>query len=349
MQKKVRCGVIGAGWWGTTVHVPALNDHPKAELVVVQHQDSKQARKIADSFNVPYACTTLEEVLAVDPLDAVVISSTPNAHYGQAKAALERGLHVLIEKPMTFTTAEAMELVDTAAQNNLHFLLSGPWHYSIHALEARRLVESGALGQLKMISIMMTNTCLVLYRGLPMSGGKRYAEPGLTSYCDPAIAGGGHIYCQVSHAAAFLAFLTGREPVEVYARFDNHDCSVDVHNTLNIKLDDGTLVSLASTGAPTGPRHHEVRAFGTEGMVFLDLFHGKMSYWSADGESHEYPELTHETTYPRRAPTENLVDVVLGEAPNGSPATLGATAVKVIEAACRSAQANRNVLVSEIL
>ena len=94
----VQCGVIGAGWWATTHHIPALKEHPKAELIAVQRRTREKADKVAQDFDIPHACTTAEELVGIDELDAVVISSTPNMHYAQAKAALDRGLHVLIEK-----------------------------------------------------------------------------------------------------------------------------------------------------------------------------------------------------------------------------------------------------------
>src|SRR5690349_12965112 len=92
---KVKVAVIGAGWWGTAAHIPALKRHPQAELVAVQSRSLNKARKIAADFDIPHACTTAEEVLAIDGLNAVVVSSTPNVHYAHAKAALERGMHVL--------------------------------------------------------------------------------------------------------------------------------------------------------------------------------------------------------------------------------------------------------------
>lgn len=101
---------------GTTARVPALLRHPKAELVAVHHRDQATAKKIAADFNVPHGLSTVAEVLAIDSLQAVVISSTPNVHYQQAKSALERGLHVLIEKPMMLKVAEAQELVQLADQ-----------------------------------------------------------------------------------------------------------------------------------------------------------------------------------------------------------------------------------------
>src|ERR1700735_1455526 len=119
-MKKVRIGVIGAGWWATFAHIPAVKSHPGAELIAVQSRDKTKAEKIARDFGAKYPCTDIQELLALKELDAVIVASTPNVHFAQARAALERGLHVLIEKPMTFTADEARELVETAAQKKLH-------------------------------------------------------------------------------------------------------------------------------------------------------------------------------------------------------------------------------------
>ena len=144
-MKKVRIGVIGAGWWATFAHIPAVCSHPDAQLVAVQSRERVKAEKIAHDFGAKHACTTVEELLALPELDAVIVASTPNVHYAQAKAALESGRHVLIEKPMTFTAAEARELVELAAQKNLQLVISCPWHFTRHGIEARRLIQSGAL------------------------------------------------------------------------------------------------------------------------------------------------------------------------------------------------------------
>jgi predicted dehydrogenase len=356
-MEKVKCAVIGAGWWATTAHLPALRNHPQAELVAVQTLDRELAQKVADDFGASHACTTVEEVLAIQGLDAAIISSTPNVHYVQAKAALERGLHVLIEKPMTITADESVELVALAEEKGLQFLISGPWHYTAHGIEARRLVRSGALGQLKMISVLMTNFTLGLYQGLPwdqvfgksstlQNASQPYLAPGQTSYSDPSIGGGGQIYCQVSHAAAYLAFLTGRQPAEVFARFDNAGTAVDVYDSLNIKLDDGTLVSMASTGATMlSERNYEVRVYGTQGMILMELWKGAMEFHDLDCNVRKYPDIPEADVYPMFAPAENLVEVVLGKAPNGSPASLGAFAMKITEAACQSVRTNTNIVI----
>src|SRR5215469_4365150 len=151
-MKKVRIGIIGAGWWATSAHIPAVKSHPGAELVAVQSREKSNCEKIARDFGAKHAFVDYRELLALKELDAVIVSSTPNVHFTQARAALERGLHVLVEKPMTFTADEARELVEAAAQKKAQLLVSCPWHYTAHGQEARRLIHSGALGQIKMIS-----------------------------------------------------------------------------------------------------------------------------------------------------------------------------------------------------
>src|ERR1039458_7085789 len=117
--RKVVCGLIGAGWWGTYSHLPALLSHPRAEVVAIQTREPESAAKIGCDFNIPRTFTSADELIAQPGMEAVVISSAPHLHYPQALAALRRGLHVLVEKPMTFTAAQARELVEVAQTNDL--------------------------------------------------------------------------------------------------------------------------------------------------------------------------------------------------------------------------------------
>lgn len=352
-MKKVRIGIIGAGWWATSAHIPAVKSHPAAELVAVQSREKAKAKKIAADFGAKHACTTLEETLGLNVLDAVIVASTPNVHHAQVKAALEAGLHVLVEKPMTFTADEARDLVETAAQRKLQLLISCPWHFTPHGIEARQLIQSGALGEVKMISVLMTNPIDTLLRGInttPTHGQENvYIEPRKGSYSDPAIAGGGQIYCQVSHAAAYLTFLTGLRAAEVFARFDNDGSRNDIYNALTVTLENGALVNLASTGAtPLCERNYEVRVFGSKAILQLELWRGSMALVDFAGKRTELKPLAKTEIYPERAPALNFIDAVLGNAPNGSPGELGLAAMEIIEAACESAQTNRSEKIREV-
>ena len=339
-------GVIGAGWWATFAHLPAVQSHPQAELLAVQSREKTAVEKIARDFGVPHAGTSVDELLSVPGLEAVIIASTPNVHFAQAKAALERGLHVLIEKPMTFTAAEARELVELAAQKKHQLLISCPWHFTRHGIEARRLIQSGALGEIKMISVLMTNPIEQLLRGIntsPTHGlDQIYIEPQRGAYNDPAIAGGGQIYCQVSHAAAYLTFLTGLRPAEVFARFDNDGSPNDLYNALIVTLENGALVSLASTAStPLTEKNYEVRIFGHKAILQLELWRGTMSLTDFANQRTEFKPLAEDEIYPAQSPALNFIEAILGNIPNGSPGELGLASMEIIQAACASAQSNR--------
>ena len=354
MGEIINCGILGAGWWGTTAHLPALQSHPNAQVAVLQKRDRASARKVADDFKVEHAVTNVDEMLAVEDLDAVVVASTPNMHYIEAKKCLQRGLHVLIEKPMTITVAEAEELVELAKERELRFLISCPWHYTEHSRLGRQRIRSGDLGEIKMISMLFTNFTGPLYRGMTWKeifeeGGEDkylnpYLTPGIHSYSDPCVAGGGQIFCQVSHAAALLGFFTSSEPTEVFARFDSAGTAVDVFDSLCLKLQNGCLVSLASTGdTMPSKRHFEVRVYGTEGMLIQELWEGNLEIHPRRGTVEALPQLDEEASYPLHDPARNLVDSILGRDENRSPADLGLYAMRVIEASRQSAASGENV------
>lgn len=349
-EPPLQVGVIGAGWWATSAHIPAIRDHPRARLLAVQCRSAPKAERVARDFNAGHAMTDHTALLDLPGLDAVIISSTPNVHHQQAKDALERGKHVLIEKPMTFTAAEAAELCAIADARRVELLISCPWHYTPHGIAARRLIAEGALGDIRMMSILMTNPVDKLLTGVsttPTHGMDQvYVHPNKGSYNDPAIAGGGQIYSQVSHAAAYITFLTGLEPAEVYARFDHAGGVNDIYDVLAITLENKALVSLASTAAtPLDERNYEVRVYGTKGILLLELWRGTGEFIPFEGERSRLDDIPPSQVYPEQAPARNLVDAALGHAPNGSDGRLGLASMQIIEAACQSASSGQPVTI----
>lgn len=350
---QLNIGVIGAGWWGTYAHIPGINQHGRARLRAVHKRKLKKAEQVARDFGADLAFDDYKALVLMDNLDAVIVSSTPNVHFEHAKFALENGKHVLIEKPMTISVAESQELCNLATENKLQFLVSCPWHYTRHGIESQKLIKEGTLGTIKMISILMTNPLDKLLNGSntsPTHGmNDVYMEPNKGSYNDPSIAGGGQIYCQVSHAGAYLSFLTGAQPEEVYAKFDYAGSVNDIYDALTITMDNGALVTLASTGAtPTNIRNYEVRVYGTKGVLLLELWKGTMAFHPFEGKPIEYPDLDADEIYPDKAPVLNFIDACLGVAPNGSKGELGLAAMKLIEAACLSDKNKKTVKIKNI-
>ena len=156
--RELRFGVIGWGYWGPKI-ARNLDSLPNASVARVADLD---ARRLA-SIQQPWTQTTteIEEVLRSD-VDAVVIATPVRTHYSLAKRALLSGKHVLVEKPLTASVAEAEELVALSHKVDRILMVGHTFEYSPAVNELRKLVQSGALG--KIYSIEAERVNLGLFR-----------------------------------------------------------------------------------------------------------------------------------------------------------------------------------------
>jgi predicted dehydrogenase len=148
LTKPIRTAIFGSGFMGR-VHLEALRRVEHVEVAAIAGRNTAAAEKLGSAFAIP---TLPAEAILLDPsIDAVHIC-TPNAlHYSMAKQALLAGKHVLCEKPLATTVAEAEELVALAAQRNLrngvcHNLRCYPMVQHI-----RRMIEDGDLGEILVV------------------------------------------------------------------------------------------------------------------------------------------------------------------------------------------------------
>ena len=97
---KARVAVIGTGWWATFAHIPGLQAHEGADLVALCDADPVRLNRAADEYQIDSRYDDVHGMLEAEQLDGVVVATTPATHYDVAKSCLERGLHVMVEKPM---------------------------------------------------------------------------------------------------------------------------------------------------------------------------------------------------------------------------------------------------------
>jgi len=143
----LRVGVVGTSWWAELEHLPGLAARGDVELTALCGRRPERVAELADRFRIPRRLTDWRELVAGGGLDAVVLA-TPNAlHHPQALAALDAGLHVICEKPLTLDLAQARELAARAEARGLRTLTFFTHRAVGAAAAARRLVEAGFLGR----------------------------------------------------------------------------------------------------------------------------------------------------------------------------------------------------------
>ena len=106
-MEKIGIALIGAGNVAQNVHLPILKKLPNVDLVAVCDQNKSHARAIAQKFNIPNVCKTVDELLDIPGIQAIDICATTDAHAEIALACMARGKDILVEKPLARTFAEA--------------------------------------------------------------------------------------------------------------------------------------------------------------------------------------------------------------------------------------------------
>jgi predicted dehydrogenase len=152
----VKVGVVGCGYWGPNL-VRNLRQAPDCQLKVVC--DASESRLAHMRRLYPEVCTTrqYEDLLQDRDLDAVVIATPVRFHHSMAKAALEAGKHVFIEKPIARTGAEAQELVTLAREQGLILMVGHTFLFSPAVRRMKEIIDAGDIGQVQYISARRLN------------------------------------------------------------------------------------------------------------------------------------------------------------------------------------------------
>ena len=344
---KLRAGVIGAGSWAVASHIPNLAQRSdEVELVGVARPDRELLDWVAKEFGVEVAATDYREVLAQE-IDVCVISSPNRFHYEHAKAAMESGAHVLVEKPFTVDPSEAWDLVDTAERLDRHLLLALGWNYRPMVRRAKELVDAGGgLGDVESIMIDMSSAARELLAvGAPYEAGSSVATARPDTYMDPAVSGGGYAQAQLSHALGLVFWLAEDvRAVEAFAFMSAPlQAPVELHDAISVRFSNGGIATVSGSSCHLGYDGNKhalaVRIIGSEAMVSVDVGRELVYWYRGDGDAVRLDLDEHAGDYDCDGPVHTLVDLALGrDVRNCSPGHVGARAVEVTEAAYRSAR-----------
>lgn len=152
---RLRFGVVGYGYWGPQL-TRNLDRLPFGEVAYVADLSAKRRESAQFEFPAARITDSLDEVLQSD-VDAVVIATPIRTHFALAQRALAHGKHVFVEKPLTASSAQAIELMRQAEAADRVLMVGHTFMYNPAVEELRRLMVSGALGRLYYIDSVRVN------------------------------------------------------------------------------------------------------------------------------------------------------------------------------------------------
>ena len=175
-MRRLRVGLVGAGWVMGERHAPALARHPEVEVVAVFDTHPERAHALVKRAHLEGArvYTDLDDALRAG-LDLVSVATSPWSHRDITVAALTHGAHVFTEKPMAMSPSQAQEMVDTAAATGRLLCVSHNFRFSRSGLRADELLAGDTIEYVNGLQLSSPRRRLpTWYRGLP--GGLLFDE-----------------------------------------------------------------------------------------------------------------------------------------------------------------------------
>src|SRR5215204_27641 len=330
----MKIGLLGAGRIGA-LHAGVLARDPGIDEILVGDADPQRAEKVAQELGGEAG--RIEAVLD-SGLDAVVIATSTPAHAPLIRAAVEAGIPAFCEKPIALGYGETVEVVREVEAKGATLQLGFQRRFDAGYTEARRLIESGALGTIYSVRLATHDPEPPPEEYIPASGG---------------IFRDLHI-----HDFDILRWLTGGEVEEVYATgsvrhfdfFAEHD-DVDTSAAL-LRMKDGVVAVL--TGGRHDPLGYDVRAevFGSEDSVAVGVDRRtplrSVEPGMPSSEKPAYPNFQERFLHAYRAEMEHFLALVRGEAENPCTARDALEALRIAMAANLSLAEHRPVSPSEV-
>ncbi len=344
-----RLAVVGTGWWATQFHIPGLRRYAGAELVALVDGDEQRLDAASRAFDVRTTYRSLDDLLAARQVDGVLIATPSASHYELARQALEAGLHVMVEKPMTIRASEARDLVRRAASAGLHLQVGYTHQFTDSAARLRGVFQAGDLGECVQISAVFASAVDAYYRGTPDDYRQAFqfslTGPKPSTYSEPGLAGGGQAHTVCTHVAGMLLWATDLRATEVSAFMATLGLRVDVVDAIAFCLSNGAVGTIGSSGN-LGPRdltQQAIHYYATEGYAIQDLTHATLDLYYRNGYHERVTPQGGDKPYPEHAPGQAFADLIAGRGPNRAPGEYGARAVELLEAAYRAAEDQANI------
>jgi predicted dehydrogenase len=143
----LRVGVIGYGYWGPNI-VRNFHGQERSRVVAVCDKSPKSLKRVQQTYPDMRVTDCCNELVTATDIDVIAVVTPVWTHFDLAKAALENGKHVFVEKPFTCTTAQAEELIELAERKNLKIMVDHTFLFTGAVKRIKQFIDDGTLGNL---------------------------------------------------------------------------------------------------------------------------------------------------------------------------------------------------------
>ena len=331
----LRWGILSTANIATEKVIPGIRRAARNEVVAIASRDGETARRVAERLAIPRAHGSYKALLADADVDAVYIPLPNHLHAEWSIAAARAGKHVLCEKPLALTAADAERMIEAADAAGVHLMEAFMYRHHPSWVAVRELVASGRIGTL---------TAVQSWFG--------FHNDDAANIRNIRDFGGGALYDVGCYCVNLSRMLFGGEPVRVEGAVVRDGAAgdgVDILTTGLLEFENG----LASFGCSirTEP-DQRVDVYGSDGRISIGIPFNippdrpTQVFVTKGGDPPVAPAtetLTFETKDPYAAEAERFADAVLDGLPTPVPPSDAVANVRVIEAVFASADAGRGV------
>lgn len=322
-MSKIRVGIIGCGG-NSRGHGRRLSGIEEAEIVALTDVSDNSLSAYQDSVPGVDELPTFKnykEMLDSVEMDAVEISTPHTLHFEHIMASLDKGLHVLTEKPMVCTVEHAKAVIEKTKETGKHTMVSYQRHFSPIHVYCHDAIQSGELGTPHFLSTHQSQNWL------PAT--KRWRG-------DPKWSGGGQLNDSGSHLLDILLWITGFRAEEVFAYMDNRGSKVDVLSAISLKFEGGAMGNISIVGDSIGGMHEDLSIWCSKGTLFI-----KEGQLFRDDLKEKFRKISREEMPVGNNPDRAFIDLILGKAENRIPPECGLRVIELSEAAWKSAETGK--------
>lgn len=338
----LKAAVIGAGAIAHHCHLPGYQQHSDCQLVALAEIDPSRAAQAAKRFGVPRTYQDYRQMLEHEELDMVSVCTPNHLHCEMAEAVARRGVHLLLEKPVALSVADAVAIRQVVRAAGIRCMVGFTHRFYHGNQQARQLIRDGAIGEPFMIRVRFAH---------------KGPQPGWAMsdwFYRRAKSGGGALLDMGIHAMDICGYMLGPvASVSALVGTLRKDIEVDDNAVLSLDFAPKRAFGYVEVGWTSCPGFTGLEVYGDDGTVIIDyakpveLILGSIGPDGVDRtERRHLPPTTEPQGWPRQM--AGFIDCIRDgrDVPVGIDDGVAATAVA--EAAARSAELGRSIEVASV-